>query len=121
MRADNKNKPTGTPWTQDSVREFITAIRPELNAAGFDLALTGSMLYQKEEAGDLDIVIYPMNGSTFNREKLYLVLDSHSEQEFSPGQLKRIWEKRHPKPIDSKTAEKRKLPDGRLFDVFHLT
>ena len=117
-RVDNSSKPKGTPWTRTQALSFIRDIRPEVNAAGFDVGLTGSLL-EGERAHDLDIIVYPLNASRFDRDLLTPIFDEMSRVKFSPGRLKRAWESLG--SSDSKHVEKRILPDGRLLDIFHLT
>lgn len=118
-RADTSGKPVGKVWQREQAFEFLAELQPKVEAVGFGLGLTGSLLF-KSEATDLDIIIYPLNGSNFNRDLLQPVLDTFCRQKLSPGRLKVAWE-RHCDSTDSKHVEKRVFRDGRLLDVFHLT
>lgn len=120
-KVDNSSKPKGAPWSLSDAMGFIESIRPKILAAGFDVGLTGSMLGM-DAAGtksDLDIIVYPLNASCFDRSKLGPIFDEYCYQLYTPGQLKVAWETLH--SSDSKHVEKRVFPGGRLLDIFHLT
>ena len=114
-KIDNSSKPKGTRWTKASADAFIAEIRPWVIASGFDIGLTGSML-DHASATDLDLIIYPLNASYFNRGPLIEFLDRVASVKMSPDKVKRAWESLYSN--DSKHVEKRELLDGRLLDIF---
>jgi len=60
-----------------------------------------------------------MNASNFDRKPLQDFFDRLAPIYMSPGRVMRAWESLHSN--DSKHVEKRKMPDGKLIDIFWLT
>lgn len=47
------------PWTFEAALRFVRALEPLLAAAGFHVAMTGSVLNKGHSHNDLDLVLFP--------------------------------------------------------------
>lgn len=50
-------------WTLEGALLFVRALLPFVQAAGWEVGLTGSVLYAGESRNDLDLVLYPHDAS----------------------------------------------------------
>lgn len=55
-------------------REFLRAIRPGINETGFEIGLTGSVLFDGWSEQGMDLIIYPRNSSDYRLSLLYSTL-----------------------------------------------
>lgn len=116
MRSKNFKELEG--WTLQELIEFLTMMRPFLRRAGFEIGLTGSVLFEGKSTHDGDVVIYPTDGSSFELSSFYAVLEQLGlNLEFSHAELLRIW--RSEKSNDVKHVEVWSYK-GKRLDMFIL-
>jgi predicted nucleotidyltransferase len=114
MRSKNFKELEG--WTLPELLEFLTMIRPHIRRAGFELGVTGSVLFEGKSDHDGDVVVYPRDSSSFDLSVLYSVLEQLGlNLEFSHAELLKIW--RMKKSNDIKHVEAWSYK-GKRIDLF---
>lgn len=105
-------------WGVEELIEFLKMIRPTLRKNGFEIGVTGSVLFDGESGNDGDVIIYPRDGSVFDLSKLYSTLDSFGlKLEVSHADMLKVWRKKGSNDI--KHVEVWSHLDRRL-DIFIL-
>jgi hypothetical protein len=100
----NKNFKGLEGWIFPELLEFLTRIRPFISRAGFELGVTGSVLFEGKSDHDGDVVIYPRDASSFDLSVLYSALEQLGlNLEFSHAELLKLW--RMKKSNDTKHVE----------------
>lgn len=93
-------------------------IRPHLRMAGWELGITGSVLFEGSSTKDGDIIVYPTDESSFDLGLLYAALETLGlNQEFSYPELIKVW--RVSKSNDIKHVEVWSYK-GKRLDLFIL-
>ena len=113
-----KDKLNLSHWSIEKAVEFLNTIRGPIHNAGFDLGITGSVLFSGTSNNDLDIIIYPLDASKYNLQDLYSVLNGlNMHQEKSYKDILDTWYKKG--SFDIKHVEKWSY-DGKHIDLFFL-
>jgi predicted nucleotidyltransferase len=82
-------------WGQEELIDFLRTIRPQIRTAGFEIGITGSVLFDGKSDNDGDIIIYPRDGSVFDLSVLYITLEQLGlKLEFSHADVLKIWRKK---------------------------
>jgi predicted nucleotidyltransferase len=105
-------------WTRNDLITFLESIRQHIRSAGFEIGLTGSVLFDGKSDNDGDIIVYPRDGSIFNLNLLYSALEHCGlKLEFSHADLLKIWRKKGSNDI--KHVEVWSY-EGKRLDIFIL-
>jgi len=105
-------------WELSELLEFLSKIRPSLSRAGFEIGVTGSVLFEGKSEHDGDVILYPRDASSFDLSLLYTVLGQLGlNPEFSHADLLKIW--RTQKSNDVKHVEIWSY-QGKRLDLFIL-
>ena len=114
MRSKNFKELEG--WTLSELLDFLTTIRPHIRRAGFELGVTGSVLFEGKSDHDGDVVIYPSDASSFDLCVLYSALEQLGlNLEFSHAEILKLW--RGQKSNDIKHVEVWSYK-GKRLDLF---
>ncbi len=102
-------------WTLEEGLEFCRWLRPYVQTAGYDVGLTGSILYWGESDKDLDVILYPYNSEKQDRNKLYMMLtQTLMSCTATAAYVQTQW-----KTGDKKHVEKWEK-DGKRIDLFFM-
>ena len=71
-------------WTLGLALALIRELTPALKHAGFSLGLCGSVLVDGASKSDLDIIVFPMNASTYNVRDARRVLEEYGLKPLLP-------------------------------------
>jgi len=108
-----------TPWTLKEALYFVRSLELKLIPAGFHCGLTGSILHLGESANDLDIIIYPRDGSRFDLARVDEAMEMSGLKKIADRtQVARIWMRKGSR--DTKHVEAWKTLKNHKVDLFFL-
>lgn len=107
------------PWTFDESLDFTRELQRLFKPFGFNVGLTGSVLYKGESLNDLDVIVFPQNSGKMDIDKLREILEAYGlVQIASRAKVANIWARRG--STDAKHVEAWKNKKGQKVDLFFL-
>jgi hypothetical protein len=107
-------------WTRDSALAFISEIYPAIQAAGYHLGLTGSVMTNGESRHDLDLIVYPASTAKQDVAALEAALTGVGlTKRFDRDIVRNAWRKKGSQ--DDKHVEAWFDANRRRVDIFRLT
>lgn len=107
------------PWTFDESLNFARELQGMFKPFGFNVGLTGSILYKGESSNDLDIIVYPQNSGKVDIDPLRDVLLAFGMTLLADrAKVANIWARKG--STDAKHVEAWKTPKGQKVDLFFL-
>lgn len=107
-------------WTLLSARMFITSIEEAVQAVGYHIGLTGSVLNRGESSHDLDLIFYPASTVRQDVDELESVLKKAGlEKRFDKAFIQKVWRKKGSQ--DTKHVESWLDIHKRRIDIFLLS
>lgn len=115
------NNPTREGWTFDLALEFLRDLDGAAKEAGYGVALTGGVLRNGASAKDLDVIVYPLDSSVRDEQRLkaqfvaFGLTQTRTSEEVQAG-----WRKQGSADL-KRVEEWRWRYGGRRVDVFFLS
>ena len=106
-------------WTHSLAIEFIHMLRKPLKNAGYDVGMTGSVLWDGTSNKDLDIIVFPLTTEKQDIEAVHRQLESCGLRlGLDREQITKIWRRKG--SLDNKHVEYWEYR-GRRVDIFYLS
>lgn len=107
------------PWTLNDGLELVRKLHPDLEKAGWGVALGGSVPVKGHSDNDLDLVVFPLDKGQVNHESFREVLRNHGlTQIWKRWEIAKFWARQG--SADTKHVEVWVLENQRV-DVFVLS
>lgn len=107
------------PWTFEESITFVRNLEIILKPLGFNVGLTGSVLYKGESSNDLDVIIFPHNTGKIDMEPVNDTLVKMGLTLLADrAKVANIWARKG--STDAKHVEAWKTSKGQKVDLFFL-